>query len=138
MKYDLALPEDKYKLENLIKLNNDKVLDVKICNNQISSRQRRALHLYFTLLSKALNDGGFDIRKVIDEAVSLPFSAIFIKEYIWKQVQITEINKESTTDLKKPEVSQIYKIVDQIISERTGVHVEFPNWDYLLNEKEIK
>jgi len=137
MKYDLALPEDKYKLENLIKLNKNKVLDVKVCNNQRTSRQNRALHLYFTLLKNALNDRGIDIRKVIDEAVSLPFSEVFIKEYIWKQVQITEINKESTTDLKKPEVSQIYKIVDQIISERTGVHVEFPNWDYLLNEKDL-
>ena len=134
MKYDLALPEDRFKLENLIKLNRDKVLDVKVCNNQISARQRRALHLYFTLLSDALNDAGFDINQVIDESVSLPFSAIFIKEYMWKVVEKTMLNKDSTNDLEKGEVTKIYEAVDKMISERTGVHIEFPNWDYILNK----
>ncbi|MCK5016226.1 MAG: hypothetical protein KAS32_04060, partial [Candidatus Peribacteraceae bacterium] len=89
--------------------------------------QNRAIHKYFELLAYELNEAGFDVRKVIDEAVEIPFTASFIKEYMWKPVQKSMLNKISTAKLNTDEVNEIYLVVDKIVSERTGITIPFPS-----------
>jgi len=41
---------------------------------------------------------------------------------------------ESTTDLDKLDVSEIYKVIDRHMSEKFGVHVDFPSDERMRNE----
>ena len=103
--------------------------------NRRSNKQNRALHLYFTLLAEELNLAGYDMKKVIKQDVDISWSPISVKEYLWRPIQKTFLEKKSTTKLTTNEIDQIYEIVNRVISERTGVHVPFPSIEVLFNEE---
>lgn len=91
--------------------------------------QNRALHTYFGLVSDALNDAGLDIRAVLKQEVEIPWTPLNVKEYLWKPVQTLAVHKDSTRDLTKNEVSQVWEIFNRAIAKH-GVHVPFPSDDF--------
>jgi len=93
----------------------------------LTEKQRNALHLWFRQLAKALNDAGWDARKTLKAEVEIPWTEQMIKSLVWKSVQKIMVEKESTTKLNTKEVNLIYEVVDRHLSEKTGVHVEFPH-----------
>lgn len=96
-------------------------------------KQNAALHLYFSNLAEELNDAGFDMKKTI--RVDIPWSAMTVKEYLWRPLQEAYLLKRSTTDLdKQKEIDAVYEILNRVIAERCGIHIEFPsieNIDYM-------
>ena len=106
-----------------------KTIEITICDNKRTSRQNRALHLYFVLLSKALNDGGFDMRFVIKKDVDIPFTPETVKSHLWKPIMEAYLDKSSTAKLKSKDIDPIFDILNRHIGERTGIHVPFPSWN---------
>jgi len=95
--------------------------------------QNRAMHLYFTKLSKALNDAGYDIPTVIKAGVSItPF---VVKEFLWKPIQKAILDKKSTTSLKTKEVTLVYENLNRIVGEKFGVNVSFPSVDVMITKQ---
>lgn len=98
--------------------------------------QNNALHLYCKLLSEALNDAGLDMKVVLKPEVEIPWSKDSVKEFIWRPVQKAMIKGQSTTEMDTVDPSEIYKVIDRHISEKFGVHVEWPSkekMDYYAN-----
>jgi len=91
--------------------------------------QNRSLHKYLTMLSAALNDAGYDMRKTLKPAVNIPWNEVMAKEHIWRRVQIAMTGKRSTTELNTVEMSEIYEVLNRHIAEKFGVHVEWPKED---------
>lgn len=89
--------------------------------------QNRSLHLYFTLLSDALNDSGYDMRRTLKPSISIPWSSSSVKEYLWKGIQEAMFNKESTTELTSAEIDKVYDVLNRHLGETTGVYVGFPS-----------
>jgi len=109
------------------------------CKKEINVRtnlQNRSLHKYFELLAKALDDAGYDVKTTIREDLDIPWSDVMVKELIWRKVQQVYKKVNSTTKLKREDVSNIYEIVNRELANRTGVSVPFPNKDNLLLEEE--
>lgn len=96
---------------------------------QRSTNQNNALHLYFKQVADALNDAGLDIRAVLKDTVDIPWSADTVKEHLWRPVQKLAVQKESTRDLTKPEVTYVWEIFNRAIAKH-GVHVPFPTDDF--------
>ena len=95
---------------------------------QRTGQQNKALHVYCELLAEALNDAGYDMQHVLaQKAVSIPWSRERVKECLWKEVQRAMFDTESTTELEKLQMNDVYEVLDRQISERFGVHVEFPS-----------
>lgn len=92
-----------------------------------TSQQNRSLHLYFTLLAEALNDAGYDMKKTIRQDIDISWTAISIKEYLWRPIQDMMFKQKSTTRLKTKDIDKIYDILNKTIGERTGVYVPFPS-----------
>jgi hypothetical protein len=92
-----------------------------------TTTQNKALHKYYSLLSDALNEAGYDMKKTLKESAEIPWTAEAVKLNIWKPVQDAMLDKKSTTELETTEVDEIYKVVDRHLSQKTGVHVEFPS-----------
>lgn len=88
--------------------------------------QNNAVHVYFRLLAKALNDAGWDMKKTLKPGIEIPWTEEMVKTHIWKAVQSAMFEKDSTTKLTTKEVNEVYAVVDRHLSEKTGVHVEFP------------
>lgn len=91
--------------------------------------QNAALHLYLELLSNELNDSGHDMRKVLKETVDIPWSKDTAKKFLWKPIQEIMVDKGHTAELTTAEVDKIYKVLDRHISEKCGVHIEWPSID---------
>ena len=92
-----------------------------------SDPQNRAIHLFCRLLAEALNDAGFDVRRTMKADFEVPWNETLVKELIWRPVQIAMLNKKSTTQLNKMEVSDIYEVINQNIASKHAVHVPFPS-----------
>jgi len=98
-----------------------------------TSQQNRALHLYFTLLSEALNDAGYDMKKTIRQDVDIPWTPENVKESLWRPIQKAYLNIESTTKLKTGDIDKVYDVLNKTIGERTGVYIPWPCMDNLMN-----
>ena len=103
-----------------------------------TSLQNRSLHLYFKLLAQELNGAGFDMKKVISPEIDIEWSPYSIKESLFRPLMKTMFGKRSTTKLTTKEIDDVYKNLDKIISERTGVSVEWPCLESLMNKDVIK
>ena len=102
---------------------------VKYSDNKFRTiLQNASIHLYFTKLAKALNDGGLDFIKVLSrKEVNIPWNLNLVKEYLWRDIMIAVTGKTSTTQMKTGEVSEVYDVLSHFLAERLGVVVEFPS-----------
>ena len=94
-----------------------------------TAQQNRAMHKYFSLVAKALNESGQDIKHVIKADV--PWTMESVKEIMWKGIQEAILNKRSTTKLTKDEIDKVFDVMNRVLGERCGVHVPFPNKENL-------
>jgi hypothetical protein len=102
--------------------------------------QNNALHLYFALVAKELNDAGLDVRRVMKPGIDINWSPYMVKELLWKPVQLLYTGKRSTTELDKvKEINEIYEIFNRHLGERFGefgvTHIPFPSLEEL--EKKV-
>lgn len=104
-------------------------IDVRVRERQRSDQQRKAIEVYCRELAKALNDAGLDQRSVLaamSEGVEIPWRQESIKDVLWRRVQTAQTGKQSTTQLSRQEVGQIYEIVNRWTSDTFGVGVPWP------------
>lgn len=96
--------------------------------------QNRSLHKYYSLLAEALNDGGFEMQKVIRQSVEIPWTGTTVKEILWRPLQKAYKLEHSTTRLKTTDIDKIYDLLNKTIGERTGIYVPWPCMDNMLIE----
>lgn len=89
--------------------------------------QNNAMHLWFEHLATELNDAGLDQRKVLKPSIDIPWSAIAVKEQLWRPIQEALVHKVSTTELTKQEVTRVFEILNRHLGEKFGLHVEWPH-----------
>ena len=99
---------------------------------QRTESQNNAIHLYCERLADALNNAGFEIKKVMEvKTADVPWTKESVKELLWRPIQEAAVDKHSTTTLEKMDVDRVYSILDRHISSNFGVTVEFPNKEQL-------
>lgn len=119
------IQEDKDKLE---KMQDGAVYEVDIKNFDTRTiRQNSALHKYFTMLSRAFNESGQTIPKVLK--IETKWTPEAVKEILWKPIQESVLDKKSTTKLNKDEVSKVYDVLNRALSIKLGISIEFPSQD---------
>ena len=96
-------------------------------DKKMTRQQQEALHVWFTLLAQELNEAGLDLMQTLRHDVEIPWSPILVKELIWRKVQITMVDKVSTTELNTKEIDKIYEVVNRHLGEKFGLHVPFPS-----------
>ena len=111
--------------EKLIRAEADGVKEHK--RKQRTLLQNKSLHVYFDQLAAALNDAGWEMKKVLEEkAVDIPWSGVRVKEVLWRPIQEALTGKHSTTEINTVDPTEIYAVLDRHLSEKFGVHVEWP------------
>lgn len=91
-----------------------------------TAQQNKAMHKYFQMLADELNGAGLTIEKTMTQPIELPWSPDTIKELMWRKVQMALTEKESTTELERNEITEIYDVINKHLSQTFGVHVPFP------------
>jgi hypothetical protein len=94
---------------------------------QRTSQQNKAMWKYFEMLAKELNDAGLDQRVVLKLSVQIPWDKDDIHDRLWIPIQRAVVKTESTTELNKQQVSEIFDILNRHLSEKFGISVQFPS-----------
>jgi hypothetical protein len=104
-----------------------------------TENQNNAIHLYCERLAEALNDAGYEIKKVMEvKTADVPWTKESVKELLWRPLQEAAVDKHSTKALEKMDVDRVYSILDRHISSNFGVHIEFPSKEQLEAMKQGK
>ena len=89
--------------------------------------QNSGLHVYCRELALRLNESGYDMRKVLKQGVDIPWDEKAVKKHLWKPVQKAMLNTESTTELTRKQVSEVYEVLNRHLAEKFGVSMPFPH-----------
>ena len=98
--------------------------------------QNSAMHLYFEHVAMMLNDNNITVEMTLKPDTK--WCASGIKEMLWRPVQKAVTGKASSTKLSTTELTQIYDIINKVLSERVEVYVPFPNMEELILEQQLK
>jgi len=97
-----------------------------------TSQQNKSLHLWLSRLADELNASGQSLGDGIAIQVPVRFTGDNLKENCLKPLMnARHPDKTSTTELTTIEIQDLYTELDQIISERSGCHVEWPSEESL-------
>jgi len=99
---------------------------------QRTNQQNKALHVLFGLYAQTLNEAGLDMRKTLKPEVDIPWSGATVKEYLWRPVQIAQLNKKSTTELTTVEIDKVFDTLNKYLGEKHGLHTPFPSVEELI------
>jgi hypothetical protein len=116
------------------------LIEVEKVKQSRSNQQNRALHLFFTILSEQMNENGleFNYNGIRGNTLSTPYTPHLIKEFVWRPIQKTMFNIESTTKINTVQINQILDVLAVHYSE-VGIPINFPcEYDYYLKQLELK
>ena len=106
----------------------DGVFEVKGKKQDIRTlQQNKAMHKYFDLLADELNSKELTLPKVLK--IDTYWTHTSIKEQLWRPIQQTILNKKSTTQLKKDEISKVYDALNSALWHKFRVSVPFPSYE---------
>lgn len=125
------------KKPELVELSVDRAFDLGREYEQEKKRtlpQNRAMHKNFEMIAEKLNDAGYDVRKTIK--IDIPFTGMWVKEYMWKPIMKKMFKKDSTTLLKKAgEIDKCHEVLMRELGEKLEIEYHnFPN-DPIKEEK---
>ena len=86
--------------------------------------QNSAMHLYFRQLAEALNDAGYDMKRVIN--VDIPWTEESVKKWLWGTLMQAMYDKKHTAKLSTAEVGKVYEALARLMSEKFSISVPFP------------
>lgn len=116
---------------------NGHTIEIKHLKDVRTSLQNRALHLYFKNAANALVEVGYNYNYVdamTGELMEIPYTKDLFKEFIWKPLQNTMFQIESTTKLTTKMINDILQVLSPWLAEKNK-YVKFPNKiDFLLDK----
>ena len=89
------------------------------------------MHLWFTHLSIALNDAGLSIMKTLRQDAEIPWSAVTVKELMFRQIMRAMYLKDSTTQLTTKELMDVSETLTRYLAEKHGLQIDFPSIESL-------
>ena len=101
-----------------------------------TNKQSNAIHLYCDQVATSLNENGITAHQIFDSSVEGFWTPVMIKE-IWKKVQKSMYNTDSTTELEKTkQIDEIHKTLHRVFAERSGglVDIPFPSIEELIRK----
>ena len=104
---------------------------------QRTLQQNKALHLAFKQIADTLNESGIDFKQMAI-MLNIPWTALLVKETLWRETQKTLLGKDRTAKLTIGEIDKVFEILALSISEITGQEILFPSIETLMQSNLIK
>ena len=140
--YDFSISEEFSNFFGYVSYLKEKgaTVELKEIKKTRSYLQNRSLHLFLTFCADALNNAGveFCYRGLKGMDIEIPWNGDLFKAMVWKPIQITLFDFESTTKLKTSEINQILDILTRHFSS-IGLSISFPcQFDLWIKQIENK
>lgn len=106
---------------------------------QRTDAQNKSLHLYLSMVAQELCNQGQTMQDVVKKIskVEIVPTTYNLKEIVWREIQKAHLGKESTTELTKLEVNEVYEIMSMWLSKHFGIDIPWPT-DEEKNFRELQ
>jgi len=123
---DVSVINAKDKLKRFIYAK--KIVEIKEVKKTRTGLQNSALHLFYTQLASQMSELGmtFHYTGLKGSDFELPWTAELVKNFIWRPIQKTLFNVESTTKINTKQINEILDILVKHFGNM-GVPVSFPS-----------
>jgi hypothetical protein len=93
----------------------------------LTSKQRSALELFFEIVAEAFRNTGHTFKKeILGVTYDLPVTKTLVREQIWKPIQKTLFDIDSTGDLTTSQMDMIIDVFVKHFGEK-GYGLRFPS-----------
>jgi len=105
-------------------------------DQQRTSPQNRACHKYFDLMANELKKSGVTFSEYVRmrPKLEMHWTPHRVKE-LWKEACFHMYGHTSTAQMTTKQVNDVYDVVNKALGEITGVHIPFPSFETLIEEK---
>lgn len=103
-----------------------------------TNQQNKALHVLFKLLADELNKNGLDMKKTLKPEIDIPWTPASTKEFLWRPVQLAQLDKISTTELTTIEIDEVFDTIIRHLGEKFGLTIDFPSIESLIFKQESR
>lgn len=109
--------------------------ELKKFNESRSSKQNRALHLYFSFICNELNELGMEFKYhgLNNNELRSRYTSNIVKNHIWRPIQTAMFNVESTKAIDTKQINEIIDVITKYFSDR-GVSLYFPSIETLIDK----
>tara|TARA_R100000541_G_scaffold26713_1_gene36080 strand:+ start:54 stop:515 length:462 start_codon:yes stop_codon:yes gene_type:complete len=103
------------------------LVELKKVKEKRTDQQNRSLHLFFTIISRELNELGLEYIYfgLKGTEIHLMYTPELVKNFFWKPIQIALFDFESTTKLTTEQINKISDVIIKFFAEKE-VLIEFP------------
>ena len=108
------------------KLDGSFAVEIKKIANKRTYTQNNAIHKYLDMLALEFNNAGLTVQQVLAQAIEREWTMLGAKEQIWRPIQLALTNEQSSTQIKREQVSAIYDTINRHTGEKFGLYVPFP------------
>jgi len=122
----------------LLDLVNKWKLKITKINKKRTLTQNRALHLFFKHVSIELSRLGiqFNYTGLKGLELEIPYTGLLVKELIWKPIQKSLFDIDSTADLETGQINIILDVLVRFFADK-GIQIRFPSQiDLMIKEFE--
>ena len=100
-----------------------------------SSQQNKSLHVLFENMAYELNNAGlsFIYEGLRGKMYEIPYTAVLVKETIWKPIQLAIFGKESTTEATTSDINMIFDALGMWFSQK-GIVIDFPSAETIIRK----
>ena len=94
---------------------------------QRSPRQNNALHQCCADIRDELNGAGKNVQETLSKPLEIPWTAELVKELMVRPVMHAMFGIDSTTQLTRKQVSELFKVILDHLSDKHGIAIDFPS-----------
>ena len=100
-----------------------------------TTTQNAALHVYCSQLASAFNEMGqtFNYKGISGKEIEIPWTGELVKEHVWKPLQRSIYEDETTTRLTTEKINGILNVLGKWLAEKMGIYVEWPSLETINN-----
>lgn len=89
-------------------------------------RQSNALHKGFELIAQELREKNLSVQTVLSEGIELEWTAVLVKEILFKRIAKLMFDRDSTTQLSTKELQEVWENMSRALGQ-LGISIPFPS-----------
>jgi hypothetical protein len=129
---------------------NKRIFELKEIRDTRTTLQNAALHQFFVFISDELNNLGLEFEyrgikhfskklsgQIKEQYYYTRYTTKIVKDFIWKPIQKTLFDIDSTTELTTQQINEISDVLIKFFGEK-GIYIVFPNMKSKLDKQDIE
>lgn len=123
--------DNKRDLADFLSENSNKtfIVEIKRETGRRTASQNNSIHLYLSWVARELINNGHTLQDVVEKIKRAEITPTVenLKEVVWKPMQYAVLKTNSTRELSKTEVNEVYEPLSMFLAKNFEIDLPFPS-----------